>query len=128
VSDQTANFGPGGGGVLATTDGGAVWKRQRLPSDTSGLFGISCVTTLDCEAVGGTPLDDAAVVAPPTGARRGWRKACRPGLPAVPSEASPARALRIAGLLGATRPEAWRSRAMGERRGPISPCRPVPGS
>jgi len=84
VSDQTANFGPGGGGVLATTDGGAVWKRQRLPSDTSGLFGISCVTTLDCEAVGGTPLDDAAVVGTTNGGATWVAQSLPAGTPSGP--------------------------------------------
>jgi photosystem II stability/assembly factor-like uncharacterized protein len=45
-----ANFATGA--VAATTDGGATWTSQALPTGITSLSGVSCTGTEDCWAVG----------------------------------------------------------------------------
>ena len=59
---------PGGPAVLATSDGGATWTSQALPTGSYTLSSISCVDTIHCWAVGGasppsgTSLEGQAVI------------------------------------------------------------------
>lgn len=46
--------GGGGGSIEATTDG-TTWNYQTLPAGVLELYGISCVNTSDCWAVGSGP-------------------------------------------------------------------------
>lgn len=39
--------------VVATTDGGATWNTQTIPTTTGLLTGVSCASSTVCEAVGG---------------------------------------------------------------------------
>lgn len=61
--------------ILATTDRGADWSEQTLPSGlTYPIEGVSCATTADCMAVGATQsLGNATIVTNDGGAK--WRMA-----------------------------------------------------
>jgi len=74
--------------VLATTDGGATWSGEAVPSSVGVLRGIACPSTSDCYAVGDGVHTEAEIVAttdggatweaetPPTGAGQLWAIAC----------------------------------------------------
>ncbi|MGH9078060.1 MAG: WD40/YVTN/BNR-like repeat-containing protein [Acidimicrobiales bacterium] len=51
------------GVVVATTDGGATWVAQTLPSDTLGVGSVSCSSSADCTAVGLTRLGVGQILA-----------------------------------------------------------------
>ena len=52
ASDCFAVSANGGGSVVATTDGGTTWNRQKLPSTVQDLTSISCPTASNCWAGG----------------------------------------------------------------------------
>lgn len=49
------------GFVLTTTDGGATWTSQSLPSSTGNLVGMACPSTTDCYALGEFPPGSSTV-------------------------------------------------------------------
>ncbi len=46
--------GPAAGVILDSTDGGASWTDQSLPSDVTNVISVSCLTTASCLATGYT--------------------------------------------------------------------------
>jgi photosystem II stability/assembly factor-like uncharacterized protein len=70
VAGDNGNQGAGavpGALVLSTTDGGTTWAGDPLPVELAGLFGVSCATTADCEAVGLSSSGEAALVGTTSG-------------------------------------------------------------
>lgn len=62
----------GGGAIVATTDSGATWSTETVPSGIGFLNGIACPSTNPCYAVGqgtgyiGALILESSVVLPPT--------------------------------------------------------------
>ncbi len=52
----------GGAQVLVTSDAGATWTAEPLPTVGAVLDGISCPSATTCTAVGATPIDTGVVV------------------------------------------------------------------
>ena len=72
VAGDNGNQGAGAGAVpgalvLATTNGGTTWAGDPVPVGLAGLFGVSCGSTVDCEAVGLSSSGEAALVGTTSG-------------------------------------------------------------
>jgi photosystem II stability/assembly factor-like uncharacterized protein len=68
----------GPGVVTRTTDGGTTWATQTLPAGVGSLISISCYSTQDCVALGGTPTDTAPVVVETTNGGTTWQQGTLP--------------------------------------------------
>ena len=72
------------GAVIATTDGGATWTQQTVPTAILFLNGVSCASPSDCTAVGSNQNAATAVLSTTNGGTR-WRLDNTSGLAKRPS-------------------------------------------
>lgn len=73
------------GSVVTTTNGGATWTYQTLPSPVSYLSGISCPSTSDCFAVGAGVFGAGVVAGVVVATTDGGRTWFFQGLPDAPT-------------------------------------------
>jgi photosystem II stability/assembly factor-like uncharacterized protein len=91
--------GPAGGtGWLVTHDGGAKWTSVDVPLGIAELSDVSCVTSSECTAVGGTagPKDEGVIVATSDGGSKWVVSAYVPGLQSLTSVSCPSAAVCVA--------------------------------
>ncbi len=66
------NLQAGSGAVATTTDGGATWRAQDLPSGVGQLFSVTCDSGTHCLAVGVDPSFSNGVVLATTDGGTTW--------------------------------------------------------
>jgi|GEM_PF-959295 len=69
---------PGSGFAGSTTNGGASWSRQTLPTGIDDLFGVSCGSRHVCIAVGANQASGQAVVVRSTDSGTTWHEVADP--------------------------------------------------
>ncbi len=72
--------GAGLGLAIVTTDGGATWRTEALPSGIGGLYGVACSTSTACLAVGysGSLFNSKATVIKTTDGGSTWSEVSVP--------------------------------------------------
>jgi hypothetical protein len=91
--------GPAGGtGWLVTRNGGVKWASADVPLGIAELSDVSCVTSSQCTAVGGTggPKDEGVIVATADGGSKWGISDYVPGLQSLTSVSCPSAAVCVA--------------------------------
>jgi photosystem II stability/assembly factor-like uncharacterized protein len=50
--------------ILTTSDGGQTWISRPVPAAVTGLYAVSCTTTVSCVAVGVRPSNSPSGIQP----------------------------------------------------------------